>query len=66
MKSLKNSISLLIAIVVLVISCKNKTTNKETKISTETSPDMVLIPGGSFMMGDDNGQDMENLFMLLK
>lgn len=59
MKSLKNSISLLIAIVVLVISCKNKTTNKETKISTETSPDMVLIPGGSFMMGDDNGQDME-------
>ncbi len=27
--------------------------------ASQTPPGMVLIPGGSFMMGDANGQDME-------
>lgn len=66
MKLLKNFLKIsILSLVLVTVACKkgadkNNVDKKENvEKSNEVDSGMVLIHGGTFMMGDENGQDME-------
>jgi formylglycine-generating enzyme required for sulfatase activity len=59
---LPNKLLVLILLILLIGGCKGNdepASHTPEQITTKTNVEMVLIPGGEFIMGDDKGQDDE-------